>query len=285
MSTSPAKLLEISQEIAQTRSLPTPEEVAASTDILFDKYATKVVGVGDYIVKYGPTVYTQEADAMAFISKHTTIPSPSLFGHYEHAGKVYIFMSRMPGVLLDDEIRQMAPEQLRTICGELKPIIDQLRRLRISNFEDDWYIGSLNRQPCRDLLFSTNPKRSKGPFSSENEFYDNIFTRWKDCVQYPPIPQSEIEFRRKLYTEISGSELVFTHGDLVPHNIMVQDGHVTGIIDWGESGWYPAYWEYVKAVGCCDDLWDTVWPLEISQFLEPFNYALLVHSPLHRLLH
>ena len=176
--------------------------------------------MGNCVVKYGPTVYTTEADALDFIAKHTIIPSPSLLGHYEHAGKLYIFMSRMPGVLLDEGIRQMTPEQPQTISGELKLITDQLRHLRISDFEDEWYIGSLNRQPCRDLIFSPNPKRSKGPFSSGLELYENMIVRWKDYVLDPPIPQSEIEFTRKLYREISGSELVFTHGDLVPHNIL-----------------------------------------------------------------
>jgi Phosphotransferase enzyme family len=285
MSTSPAKPLKVSQEIAQTRSLPTPEEVEASTDILFDQgWGIRVVGVGDYVVKYGRNIYPEEAAALDFVAKHTTIPSPSLLGYYEHAGKSYLFMSRMPGVLLEESIKELAPDQLQTISGELKLMADQLRRLRISDFEVEWYIGSLNRQPCRDLIFSSNRKRSKGPFSSENEMYDNLITRWIDCVLDPPIPQSEIEFKRKLYGEISGSELVFTHGDLVPHNIMVQDGHVTGIIDWGQSGWYPAYWEYVKAMWGCADLWETVWPMEISRFLEPFNYALLVDNPMRRRL-
>ena len=236
------------------------------------------------IVKYGSNVYTTEVDSLDYVAKHTTIPSPSLLGYYEHAGKLYIFMSRMPRVLLDEVIRQLGPEQLQTISSELKLITDQLRRLRISDFEDDWYIGSLNRQPCRDFIFSPNPKRSKGPFSSEIEFYENIITRWKDSVLDPPIFESEIEFIRKLYSEISGSELILTHGDLIPHNILVQNGHVTGIIDWGQSGWYPAYWEYVKAMWGCVDLWETVWPLEISQFLKPFNYALLVDTRLRRML-
>ncbi|OAQ79569.1 phosphotransferase enzyme family domain-containing protein [Purpureocillium lilacinum] len=29
-------------------------------------------------------------------------------------------------------------------------------------------------------------------------------------------------------------------------NILVHDGKVKGIIDWEDSGWYPAYWEFVK---------------------------------------
>ena len=40
----------------------------------------------------------------------------------------------------------------------------------------------------------------------------------------------------------------FTHGDLIPKNIMVSpDGAgIIGIIDWGNSGFYPDYWEYCR---------------------------------------
>ena len=41
--------------------------------------------------------------------------------------------------------------------------------------------------------------------------------------------------------------IVFSHGDLRPANIIVKDGHITGIIDWELGGWYPEYWEFVKA--------------------------------------
>ena len=39
----------------------------------------------------------------------------------------------------------------------------------------------------------------------------------------------------------------FTHGDLVPRNIIVRDGRVAAIIDWAFAGWYPEYWEFTKA--------------------------------------
>ncbi|KAL7628852.1 hypothetical protein AAE478_000367 [Parahypoxylon ruwenzoriense] len=39
---------------------------------------------------------------------------------------------------------------------------------------------------------------------------------------------------------------VFTHGDLAPRNIMVQESRITGIIDWENSGWFPDYWEYAN---------------------------------------
>jgi aminoglycoside phosphotransferase len=38
--------------------------------------------------------------------------------------------------------------------------------------------------------------------------------------------------------------IVFTHGDLEHHNIMVKGGRITGFLDWEASGWYPDYWEF-----------------------------------------
>ncbi len=32
--------------------------------------------------------------------------------------------------------------------------------------------------------------------------------------------------------------ICFGHGDLAPHNIMIKDGRLTGIIDWEYCGWY-----------------------------------------------
>ena len=53
-------------------------------------------------------------------------------------------------------------------------------------------------------------------------------------------------------------KVVLTHGDFHPRNIIIKDGVVTGIIDWECAGWYPEYWEYVKAltsVGPVVDWW------------------------------
>ncbi|QRV94984.1 phosphotransferase enzyme family protein [Ceratobasidium sp. AG-Ba] len=47
--------------------------------------------------------------------------------------------------------------------------------------------------------------------------------------------------------------IVFTHGDMHRGNILVlrasdETGfRVASIIDWGQGGWMPSYWEYCKA--------------------------------------
>lgn len=46
------------------------------------------------------------------------------------------------------------------------------------------------------------------------------------------------------------AEIVFTHADLHPSNIMVNPDSpstIMALIDWEQSGWYPDYWEFCKA--------------------------------------
>ena len=56
----------------------------------------------------------------------------------------------------------------------------------------------------------------------------------------------------EILRNVWGNYIVFTHGDLVPQNILVENEHVTGIVDWEQAGLYPEYGEHVKALweGC-----------------------------------
>ncbi|KAF5380060.1 hypothetical protein D9615_006116 [Tricholomella constricta] len=47
----------------------------------------------------------------------------------------------------------------------------------------------------------------------------------------------------KLLEEIPHS-IIFAHGDLYRHNVLVKDGRLSGIIDWECAGWLPEYWDY-----------------------------------------
>jgi Phosphotransferase enzyme family len=51
-----------------------------------------------------------------------------------------------------------------------------------------------------------------------------------------------------MYTDLhkNDHQILFSHGYLAFHNIIVRDEHVSAIIDWEYAGWYPEYWDYYK---------------------------------------
>jgi hypothetical protein len=103
--------------------------------------------------------------------------------------------------------------------------------------------GSIGGQPICDIIF--RHCEPGGPFNTVKDFHD-----WIVKVGSPPtsdlLPQDH-PYRNWLPDDQS---IVFTHADLHRSNIMVPANgpiHILAIIDWGQSGWYPEYWEFCKA--------------------------------------
>jgi aminoglycoside phosphotransferase (APT) family kinase protein len=66
--------------------------------------------------------------------------------------------------------------------------------------------------------------------------------------------EEKLNFARKMQSRKHA--IVYTHGDLKHHNIMVYNGHLSGFIDWESAGWYPEYWEFITALRYCrKDFW------------------------------
>ena len=69
----------------QSSSLPTPEEVEASTDIIFDfpLGGRRVVGQdNDMVVKYGRNIDLDESNSISFVQQNTPLPVPTILGKY-----------------------------------------------------------------------------------------------------------------------------------------------------------------------------------------------------------
>lgn len=90
-------------------------------------------------------------------------------------------------------------------------------------------LGGLDDQPLNDIFLAGHQELA-GPFHGT------------DAVQ---------KLQDGCDIEINGEvPVVFTHADLVPPNILLSPGPnpvVAAVLDWGQAGWYPAYWEYCKA--------------------------------------
>jgi aminoglycoside phosphotransferase len=258
--------------------LPTPDEVA-SAPLVYKCGGRRVVSIGDIIVKFGETVSLQQAESTSFVASNTTIPVPRILKVDTIDKWNYIYMTRLPGIPLSECLPSLSASQLNTIALELRGYLDQLRGLRIKDHEQSEFIGSLGGAPCMDRIFcSGRPER--GPFKTEVEMYDNICDRMLDLQSWGNYkPDNYNHILRRMYKENSNHTIKFTHGDLSPTNILVQEGHVTGILDWEEAGWYPEYWEYIKTMQGCATRWETLWPLQIEKFLKPYDYMRLIDLP------
>jgi Predicted aminoglycoside phosphotransferase len=80
---------------------------------------------------------------------------------------------------------------------------------------------------------------------------------------------------------IVAHRLVFTHGDVRVDNIMVTkdrniNGHyiVTGIIDWEDSGFYPAYYECTTLTRTLSLVDEDDWFLYLPESISPSEFSI-----------
>lgn len=112
--------------------------------------------------------------------------------------------------------------QMTSIANELHRHLNQLRKLKRN------YIGSINRGKA--IVNARIDSMEDGPFDCEQHFDDLILG---DVVESAP----DLLRHYAKFALIDDHEIVFTHSDLSPRNILVENGHVTAILDWEFAGW------------------------------------------------
>ncbi|KOS38247.1 hypothetical protein ACN38_g10946 [Penicillium nordicum] len=182
----------------------------------------------DLIVKYGADTTVTEAETQIMVYKQLKgkVPVPEVFGWTEDGGQVFIYMSLVGGEPLEQRWGALNDEEREAVCKEPNGMVKAWRSLELP--DQVFYVGGLDNQPLNDIFLSCH-RDLAGPFYGA------------DAVQ---------KFQDGCDIEIDGKvPVVFTHDDLVPPNILLSPGAnlvVAAIIDWGQAGWYPAYWEYCK---------------------------------------
>lgn len=105
-----------------------------------------------------------------------------------------------------------------------------------------------------------------GPFTSVGRFHD--FLSWLPQSGLPDDLRYHDPYRAFLPDD---AKITLTHGDLHGGNIILSHTSppkVLAVIDWGQAGWYPDYWEYCKAcyTSHCGGEWRIRW---IPEFISP----------------
>lgn len=139
-------------------------------------------------------------------------------------------MDYMDGDKLDQVWPKLTAEERSSVCRQTREILTTMRSIPWKTGLIGSYVGGKARD-CRQYT-----DYSGGPFKDETEFNSSFYF---DLLENTPSP-----IRRALYQQIRNDHcIVFSHGDLAQHNILVKDGRITGLLDWENAGWSPEHWD------------------------------------------
>ncbi|EFY86290.1 hypothetical protein MAC_07671 [Metarhizium acridum CQMa 102] len=202
--------------------------------VLHQLFHRKVIRRSDgIVVKSGKRLALGEAEAMR-VARNAGIPVP----HAHQAktlpdGKSEIHMDYIQGESLDKLWSTMSVEEKKDISRQLREILEQMRSIS----PPSELIGACDGTEIRDTRVL---KTYHHPPCRDEESFNNFLL--SSLVKTTPEMIREA-FSLHLRTD---HRVVLSHCDLAPRNILVQDGKITGLVDWEDGGWYPEYWDYVK---------------------------------------
>lgn len=146
-------------------------------------------------------------------------------------GKPWLIMTGLPGRRVDEVIHRMSYPERHQLADDLGAAMSAYRK--IPN-KSKFLVASASGGRLQDPRASSN---GCGPYQSEAQFNKQIA---RGCIE---------DLAREFPQAHSQEHLIaFTHADLFPSNILVDAGRLSGIVDWQFAGFYPAYWEYTKAM-------------------------------------
>lgn len=202
----------------------------------------------DAVAKRVDNIDQTEAYTMQYVSERTTIPVPTIrrvLPSHSDPESHWIIMDYVRGQTLFRCWSGLRWWKKLYIIWTLRRYIRELHRLPLSDPDTPGPIDGHGRPlRCHGLPF---PYTGAGPFASFREL-----AGWFDYQQYchrvrlhrgwgvlhwscPPFPQA---------TE---PPLVLCHGDLHHRNILLDEAGRVWLVDWGNAGVYPPWWEYVHA--------------------------------------
>ncbi|KFX99820.1 hypothetical protein V490_01638 [Pseudogymnoascus sp. VKM F-3557] len=178
-------------------------------------------------IKHSPrkVLPRNEGSALRLVEQYTDVSAPQLIESLITKSRTYVVMTRPPGATLHDTINTLSYAERSQLAADVRACISQFRK--IPNFNSA-AICSANGGPPLDYRI-TDPS---GPFDSEESFNSHI------------ISQSSLRSAIHDWRH----DILFSHADLNPINILIERGRLSGIVDSSCAGFYPEYWEYTKGL-------------------------------------
>lgn len=221
------------------------------------------------VVKITEEQYARtEYRSLSYLQEHlATFPAPKPHGLVRIGVFCLLFTAFVPGLDLEKAWPQLGETQKHTISRHLDALFSELRSLP---FPDNMPLGGVQGEGCKDARRGL--RVNSEPVLNVKQFEDFVFAGSKTAS---PL---YIEFLRGLMPKAQ-AKCVFTHGDVRPANIMVDEGEdgiwkVVAVIDWEASGFYPEYWECVKMTNNLTPRDQCDWYKHLPESLSPQQYPI-----------
>ncbi|EGY23432.1 uncharacterized protein VDAG_04870 [Verticillium dahliae VdLs.17] len=209
-----------------------------------------------------------EARNIRFLRANTTIPLPPILKEWSEDGRYFMVNERVQGEPLSVAWPNLTDVERHRVAKQTANYLTELRQLHSP------LIQSLSGEPVYSaFLFPVGYGVPHGPLCSDDELWDELN---KALERVPERARQRLQERMP-----SSTPYTFTHGDLTSVNIMVENGNLTGILDWEASGYFPVWWEFACAgigLGEEDKQWKTLLQGYMSGFMEAREFWLDFHS-------
>lgn len=238
-------------EQASQISLTALHQALRSGTVLQSLHNNWVLSIGSaYVVKIGSDIDLDHIDNLRYINEHVPeIPTPQVAGAFRQSRWTFIFLSRAEGVTLEEMWPDLTTDQKTSVQHQLANYFQILRAKHPTS--QPLRIGSFQTGTCKDLrrLLRVSPTA----IYSESEFNEFL------CQSPGRTAGPWISMVRSFLRQ--DHRIMMTHSDLHPRNIIVtMEAHhdekstinVSSILDWELAGWYPEYWEFVRALSTID---------------------------------
>lgn len=171
--------------------------------------------------------------ALRFLQEHApSVPAPLWIDDYkDHEQNTVLIMTEVPGQPLSSVFHRLSYEEREQLSQDLKSTIHQLRR--IPNFSSYRFANAFG-----GALFDYRVGGTFGPFAQASDFHNYIIPSYTS--ENTKAPMRPIHARYQ--------ESFFTHADLNWRNIIMNQGRLSGLVDWECAGYCPQYWEFTKAI-------------------------------------
>ncbi|KAK0433944.1 hypothetical protein EV421DRAFT_2011387 [Armillaria borealis] len=185
-----------------------------------------------------------EALAMELVRKKTRIAVPRMrraIRHHHPEGNGLIVMDLVPN---SKQLRVAWPSL--SVLGKLKVVLTmrlylcQLRRVQHSSSNNTPGPPGPTPLPCNGLQFGYD---ATGPFptiSALETYFRKEHNAAEDRASRGWTPPN-----CKPLDASAFASLIFTHNDLNMRNLLLDNHHMLWVVDWGWSGFYPPWFEYL----------------------------------------